>query len=221
MKNNFKIGEIVTLKSHPLFDNNFKKIAELPMHVPPLMIIKEVLFEKENKKIYSSEIENAKISDCIKYNCVYFNTNKSEFVEKIIYESFLRSYTDLQYFRTKDDDEINTPLKEQLIPEVLTYTKFIDYNFGEVIQFKTKKLEHRKAYALGSDKKQSVSFQSPNFIISGIKREVQEDLFYNDGQKKKISESKLIKVSWFNHFQNKISEKYLPFSLFVKDLKIN
>ena len=52
MKNDFNIGDIVTLKSHPLFDNRSKKIAEFTAHVPPLLIIKEVLFErKESKKI--------------------------------------------------------------------------------------------------------------------------------------------------------------------------
>ncbi|WP_237275632.1 hypothetical protein [Tenacibaculum ovolyticum] len=224
MKNNFKIGEIVTLKTHPLFDNDFKQIAELPAHVPPLMIVKEVFFEREeNKKIFSSEIEKAQISDLIKYNCVYFNGNKSEFIEKTIYESFLRSYKKLQYFRVKGKDgkEINIPLEKQLIPEVSTYTKFKDYKFGDVIQFKTKKLEHRKSYDNASERIPGISYQTPNFIVSGIKKELQEDLFYHDGQKKKITESKLVKVSWFNHFQNKLSEKYLPFSLFVKDLKIN
>lgn len=226
MKSEFKIGDIVTLKSHSLFDNNYKKIAEFPAHVPPLMIVKEVLFErKKSKKVYSSEVKKAQISDLIKYNCVYFNANKSEFIEKTIYETFLRSYIDLQYFRIKEEDddgnEIEIPLEKQLIPEVLTYTKFNDYIFGAVVQFKTKKLEHRKSFEKGYERIPGISYQTPNFIVSGIKKEPQEDLFYNDGKKKKITSSKLVKVSWFNHFQNKMSEKYLPFSFFVKDLKIN
>jgi hypothetical protein len=225
LKKEFEIGSIVTLKSHPLFDNKFKKIAEFPAHVPPLMIIKEIFFEREEKKkICSSDIQGAQISDLIKYNCVYFNANKSEFIEKTIYESFLRSYEDLQYFRVKDGEEkeIKIPEEKQLIPEVLFYTKFKDYNFGEVIQFKTKKLEHRKSYKKGGNERlPGISYQTPNFIASGIKNEPQEDLFYHDGQKKRIAPNQLVKVSWFNHFQNKMSENLLPFSCFVIDLKIN
>lgn len=226
MKNIFKIGDIVTLKSHPLFDNNSKKIVEFTAHVPPLLIIKEVLFErKENKKMYSSDIKNAQISDLVKYSCVYFNANKSEFIDKTIYQSFLRSYIDLKYYREKKEDdkgnEIETPIEEQLIPEVLTYKQIDKYVFGDVVQFKTKKLEQRKSYDNGNERLPGISYQTPNFIVSGIKNESQEDLFYHDGQKKKEVRSQLVKVSWFNHFQNKMSEKFLPFDCFVKDLKIN
>jgi hypothetical protein len=226
LKTEFEIGSIVTLKSHPLFDNKFKEIAEFPAHVPPLMIVKEIFFEREEKKkIFSSDIQGAQISDLIKYNCVYFNANKSEFIEKTIYESFLRSYEYLQYFRVIVRDEggkeIKIPKEKQLIPEVLSYTKFKDYNFGEVIQFKTKKLENRKSYESGNERLPGISYQTPNFIVSGIKNEPQEDLFYHDGQKKKEVRSKLVKVSWFNHFQNKMSEKFLPFDCFVKGLKLN
>jgi hypothetical protein len=224
LENEFKIGAIVTLKSHPLFDNNFKKIAEFPAQVPPLMIVKEVFFERrENKKVFSTEFKSAQVSDLIKYNCVYFSANKSEFCEKIVYESFLRTYKDLKYYKIKDKDgnEIKIPKKNQLVPEVLNYNLILDYNFGEVIQFKTKKLEHRKSYDNGFEKLPGISFQTPDFVVSGLKKEIQEDLFYNDGQKKKIVPNKLLKVTWFNHFQNKMSDKFLPFCFFVKDLKIN
>lgn len=220
----FEIGAIITLNSHPLFDNNFKKIAEFSSQVPPLMIIKEVFFErKETKKIFSSDIENAQISDLIKYNCVYFNANKSEFCEKTIYESFLRTYKDLKYYKAKDNEgnEIKIPKEKQLIPEVLNYNIYKDYSFGDVIQFKTKKLEHRKSYDNGNEKLPGISYQTPNFVVSGVKKDTQEDLFYSDGRKKKIVPNKLLKVTWFNHFQNKMSEKFLPFCFFVKDLEIN
>lgn len=225
LENKYAIGDIVTLKTHPLFDNDFNKIAELPAHVPPLMIIKEIIFErKENKKKYSSEIKNAQISDLIKYNCVYFNANKSEFIEKIVYESFLRSYKDLQYFRVKNEDidgkEKEIPLEEQLIPEVLDYKIYRKYNFGDVVQFKTKKLEHRKSYKKGNEKIPGACYQTPNFIVSGVKKVPQEDLFFNDGKTKKIIPKKLLKILWFNHFHNKMSEFFLPFNFFVKNLDL-
>lgn len=222
-KNNFNIGEIVTLRSHPLFDNSYKKIAEFPAHVPPLMIVKDVFFDRsEKKKLYSDELEGAKISDLVKYTCIYFNANKSEFIEKIIYESFLRSYKDLLYYRVKDEKKKEIPEEDQLIPEVLRYEEINEYSFGEVVQFKTKKLEHRKSYNHATPERiPGISYQTPNFIVSGIKKEPQEDLFYHDGLKKRIIPKKSIEVSWFNHFQNKISKKYLPLNSFVKGLEIN
>ncbi|MCL5128621.1 hypothetical protein [Algibacter sp. L4_22] len=94
----FKIGEIITLKSHPLFSSTHKKINEFPAQVPPLMLIKEVIYEKEDKKVlYSDVIEGAKIADLVKYVCVFFNASKSEFVEKTIYHSLVQSYLDLKY----------------------------------------------------------------------------------------------------------------------------
>tara|TARA_R110002049_G_scaffold3795_3_gene27513 strand:- start:45986 stop:46321 length:336 start_codon:yes stop_codon:yes gene_type:complete len=102
---NFEVGAIVTLKSHPLLSKTPKKICEFPAQVPPLMLIKEVHFEREDKKIiYSDTIKNAQIADLIKYNCVFFNANKSEFVEKEIYHSFLDTYESLNYYREADKE---------------------------------------------------------------------------------------------------------------------
>lgn len=218
----FKIGDIVTLKSHPLFSAKPKKISEFSTQVPPLMLIKEVLFENEEKKIiFSDEIENAQIADLIKYNCVFFNANKSEFQEKTIYHTLLRSYLDLKYYREIGKDEKKKiELDEQLIPEVLKYEIVENYNYGEVIQFKTKKLEHRKSYAGSSEKITTVSNQTPDFVLSGVKNEAQVDLFYPKGKPKRILPKQLYKVMWFNRFQQKFSEYFLPKEFFVKNLEI-
>jgi hypothetical protein len=217
----FNIGEIVTIKSHPLFRNPPKTISEFPYHVPPLMLVKEVFFENiDKKKIYSDEIENAKMADLVKYTCVYFDANKSEFLEKVIYHSFIESYSKLKYYRKLDKGVEKVKFQKQLIQEVSKYKLVTDYEFGKIVQFKTKKLEQRKSYSTLSERVPGSSFQTPDFILSGIKNEEQKDLFFQDGKPKKNITKLSYKVMWFNHIQQKFSEYFLPKEFFVEGLEI-
>lgn len=219
--NVFKIGAIVTIKSHPLLSSTPKRINEFPAQVPPLMLIKEVIFEKEDKKkVFSNEIEKAQIADVVKYVCVFFNANKSEFVEKEVYHSLLKSYLELKYYREPDKDKKKIDIDKQLITEVSNYTLVSDYLYGKRVQFKTKKLEHRKSYSTSSERVPGSSFQTPDFILSGIKNEEQKDLFFQDGKPKRHITKQSYKVMWFNHVQQKFSEHYLPKEFFVEDLEI-
>ncbi|WP_159024054.1 hypothetical protein [Formosa sp. L2A11] len=220
--NAFGIGDIVTLRSHPLFNGTPQKIKEFPAQVPPLMLIKEVIFEREDKKkIYSDVIEKAQIADLVKYVCVFFNANKSEFVEKEIYHSFLDSYLKLKYYRKEETENGKKIIQiKKLIEEVADYKKAEDYDFGKRIQFKTKKLEHRKSYSNSFERVPGTSFQTPDFILSGIKNEEQKDLFFQDSKPKRLMTKQSYKVMWFNHAQQKFSEHYLPKEFFVENLEI-
>lgn len=216
---NFQIGDIVTLKSHPLLKSH-TRIKELKLQVPPLMLVKEINVENsEKKKIYSEEVEGAKIFDSVKYCCVYFNANKSQFEEKTLFQSFLSSYTELKFYKFIEKDE-KYEENINLIPEVSKYKNSFKYDFGKVVQLKTKKLEHRKSYEKNNESFKNSSFQTPDFILSGIKKESQEKLFYPNGELKKQSSGILYKVMWFNHYQQKFSEQYLPKEFFVEGLKI-
>ncbi|WP_459926330.1 hypothetical protein [Flavobacterium covae] len=213
----FKIGDIVAIKSHALF-REYHKIIEFPAQTSPLMLVKEIFYEDEEKKKTHSEELGCKISGLIKFTCVYFNANKSEFVEVIIYSDLLKKYNDLKYYRK--DKKTNENIDSKLIDEVKSYD-LADYNYGEVVQFKTKKLEHRKSYENNNEKISNISFQTPDFVLSGIKEEISKDLFYSNGEKKikrKVSNT-MFKVMWFNHYQQKFSEHYLPKEFFVKDTK--
>jgi hypothetical protein len=221
--NDFNIGDIVTLKSHPLIseDENKvpQKISEFSAQVPPLMLVKEVLIEKvENKIQYSDKFEGARIADLVKYICVFFNANKSEFVEKTVYQSFLSSYKKLKYFKKGKDEK--TEGSVDLITEVSDYNSVLKYEYGKQVQFKTKKLERRKSYKTNDEKIGGVSFQTPDFILSGIKHEEQKDLLYPNGEIKRIICKELYKVIWFCHYQQKFSEEFLPKKFFVEGLEI-
>ncbi|MEW4924724.1 hypothetical protein [Algibacter sp. 2305UL17-15] len=219
----FNIGDIVTLKSHPLFrvgkNKTPQKISEFSAQVPPLMLIKEVVFEnKETKTQFDDKIEGSRIADLVKYSCVYFNANKSEFVEKTIYHSFLQSYKELKYFKKEKTEKPKDSI--DLITEVSSYIPVLNYEYGKQVQFKTKKLEHRKSYALNNEKISGTSFQTPDFIVSGIRNEEQKDLFYPNREPKRIVCKQLFKVIWFCHFQQKFSEYFLPKEFLVEGLEI-
>jgi hypothetical protein len=216
----FEIGEIVTLKSHPLF-REYSKIIEFSAQVPPLMLVKEVFYEDDKKKkLFNEELgENYKIADLIKYTCICFNSIKSEFTEVTLYESFLKSYKDLKYYRKIGSDAEQKIIEDKdLISEVENYLKIDNYEFGKVVQFKTKKLELRKSYDVNLEKTTNFSFQTPDFVLSGIKNEIITDAYYSNGSPRRVSSKELYKVAWFNHFQQKFSEQYLPKEFFVVDI---
>ncbi len=207
--NAFNIGEIVTLKSHPLLESYTPKNNE--KQFPPLLLIKEALVENKKKKLFSDEIPKAKIADNLKYICIYFNDKKSEFVEVALYHAYLSNYMNLKFNRELDEDGKETKSETNLIDEVKGYEP-VKYEFGALAQLKTCKLENRNKYCK--------IFCSPNFILTGIKREISDGLFYYDGKpKRKVSEI-FYKVMWFNHYQNKFSEKYLPNEFFIEPLDL-
>ena len=216
----FEIGEIVTLKSHPLFREH-SKIIEFSAQVPPLMLVKEVFYEDVlKKKIYNEELGSEyKIADLIKYTCVYFCANKSEFIDVVLYESVLRTYKDLKYFRElESEDGVKIVQDTKLIDEVKSYSQINKYEFGKVIQFKTKKLEQRKSYDGNSEKINNNSFQTPDYILSGILNEQIVDAFYSNGNPKKVVSKQSYKITWYNHYQQKFSDKFLPKEFFVENI---
>ncbi|MEH6407670.1 MAG: hypothetical protein V7767_10335 [Leeuwenhoekiella sp.] len=202
--NIYKIGDIVTLKSHPLtisFQPDYESFSD---QFPPLMVIKDITIEDERKKIYSSAITDAQIASQIKYKCIYFNEHKSSFEEAILYQNFLVSYSDLHFIKKNKDkpDDYKT-----LIQEVANY-QTSNYEFGKIVQFKTAKLESRKII-LNSFK--YPTFRCPELVITGLKEEEEKNSFYEkDGTPKRIVPSILYKVTWFNQVHDKFSEHYLP-----------
>lgn len=228
LKNQFGIGDIVTFKTHPLlYDRYIKGDGKL---VPPFMVVKEVFFEDKKKKVVDTN-NGVTIGERIKYTCVFFDDNKSEFKEVIIYESMLRNYTN--FFITRLDGQktvykIDDKDKISLLKEVSEYDD-AKFQYGNIVYFKTKKLEILKKRS--SNKKiiinkneenkktieHVVNYSTPEFILCGYKEELGEDLFYPNGNKKKIISKVLYKVKWFNSNQMKFSEEYLPMKCFIDE----
>lgn len=222
--NKFKVGDIVTYKTHPLLNDFF--IKGDGKYVPPIMMIKEVFFENKLKKTFD-ETCGKEIAEKIKYICVYFDDNKSEFVEAHLYEKMLENFSNLK-IASLNNKTIDNNI--DVITEITNYPLKPEYEYGEILYFKTKKLEilkKRSSIKITKDKKKEtvddikeiiqyvVNYATPDFVACGFKIEDHKDLFYNDGKSKRMVSNESIKIKWFNPIQQKFSEHYLPSEFFT------
>ena len=204
-KISYGIGDIVVIKSYP---KAFPLTGD-PLHIPPIMVVVGVEIENKKKKTHDNEL-GKQISERIKYNLIWFDNKKSDFVDKIMYQSFLEPYKPI-------NDEI-------IIPEIN-----FDYRYGEVVSFRTTILELAKdktsknkndtKFIKGEMKDNVkevdsitslVTFSCPELVISGIRKNDKKDSFDDFGNKNKIYSEILIKVMWFNPNLQKYSEYELP-----------
>ncbi|MES2811418.1 MAG: hypothetical protein V4670_03020 [Bacteroidota bacterium] len=221
MTNTFEVGDLVTFKTHPLlFEFYIKGDGK---YVPPIMIIKEVLFENKDKKEFD-EVSGIQIAEKVKYICTYFDDNRSEFIESHLYQSQLESFKNLKVAKVEDKKQSDDYV--DIITEVSNYPK-LKYHFGEIVYFKTKKLEalkKRESTKIEIENTKEikkttiqyvVNYITPDFVICGHKSETYNDLFYNNGKPKRMASIEFIKVKWFNPTQQKFSEQYLPIEFFI------
>ena len=217
-KNKFDVGEIVTLKSHPLAYQEDGRIDAYVNQIPPLMCVKEVHIEKR-KQLYGTEKPNAKVADYVKYLCVYFNQHRMIFEESFLYQDTIVSIMDLTFHSKREKvDEGH----KKLIDETLDYS-VAEYEFGKRVFFKTYKLEKRKKFrSAGMDARSStkttLTHNSPAFIINGYKVNTQKSLYnQKNGQLQRKCSEELYKVIWYNAYQEKFSEEFLPKEFFTDD----
>lgn len=225
----FSIGTIVTLKSHPLLYNlEVKGDGKL---IPPFMVVTEIFVESKNKITHSEEY-GERIADRIKYTCVFFDDNKTDFKEVILYESMLSDYSEIHIAR-KDGEQENDKNNKSLIQEANEY-EVPNYGYGDIIFFKTKKFEifkkrtSVKKSLISEDNKKInkeiktiqyiVNYSSPEFVVCGIKKNDSKNEWYPNGTVKRKVGEKLFKIKWFNSSQMKFSDIYLPAECFA-DMK--
>ncbi|MER3376696.1 MAG: hypothetical protein RIM83_18795 [Allomuricauda sp.] len=232
-KPNYTVGDLVVLKTHPLLTNfRIKGDGKL---VPPILLIKEVFIESKKKVICDEETGNI-IADRIKYTCVYFNDAKSEFLEVVLYESVLETFKNLKIERIDRDGKVEKDYKK-IIDEISEY-EVPKYEYGGIIRLKTKKIEiykkrSSKTFKVGKNEageeelnpkeaiQYVVNYTSPDFIICGFKKNDIKNSHYPDGNPKKIVAENLYKVKWFNPFQQKFSEQYLPDSFLTDQMVVD
>lgn len=234
----FPVGTIVTLKTHPLLYNlHIRGDGKL---VPPFMIVKEVFVESKSKNTHSEEL-GEQIAERVKYTCVFFDDNKTEFKEVILYQSMLKDFNAIYIARMDENKKLKDDNYLSLIQEVKNYKK-PNYKYGKVVFFRTKKFEilkkrisikNKPAISDSSSKKMNkkndgenkqeksiqyiVNYSSPEFVLCGIKNnEVKEEYYPNGNTKRKVSET-LFKVKWFNSSQMKFSDVYLPIECFTDE----
>ena len=125
--------------------------------------------------------------------------------------------------REEEKTDLNSPL---LINETLGYAP-AKYVYGSRVFFKTYKLEKRKKFNYSAKdlpdakNKSAIIHTSPAFILSGSKKNEITNLYYEkSGDQKRIVAETLVKVLWYNSYQEKISEEYMPIDFFVDDQNI-
>jgi hypothetical protein len=221
MKHKYDIGDIVTIKSHPLAFMKDGLIDCYIKQVPPLMFVKEIHIEHK-KKMFSEAKGEWQIADKVKYLCVYYNQHRTIFEEKFLYESVLLSFEKLIFHRKKIDlanDGVT------LITETKNY-KPLEYKYGDLAFLKTYKLEKRKKtkYATISTDSTTKTFSthtSPAFIMNGIKENETKDLYdQKKGELIRKTCKTLLKVIWYNSYQEKYSEEFVPIDFFTNDALI-
>lgn len=219
--NKFNIGDIVTLKSHPLAYQDNGEIDAYVNQIPPFMCVKEVHIEKKKKEL-NCEKPDVKFANNVKYLCVYFNQHRMIFEEAHVYQELILSVTDITFHNKKEhigDYHI------KLVNETLDY-KEVDYQFGKRIFFKTHKLEKRKRFKNpGHDTKSTtktiLTHTSPAFILNGIKANSQKTIINpKNGELQRKCCDELYKVLWYNAYQEKFSEEFLPKEFFTDDKRI-
>ncbi|WP_341200186.1 hypothetical protein [Croceibacter atlanticus] len=220
-KNNFEIGDIVTLKSHPLAFETDGRMDTAINHIPPFMCIKEVHFER-NKLKYSKELPDTLNADNVKYICTYFNQHRMLFEDQIIYQKMLISINDITFH---SESKSNNKDHITLVEETNLY-EIANYEFGKRVFFKTHKLEKRKKFrTIGFDSKSNKTIYthtSPAFILNGIKLNEDKSVFdEKKGKLLKKCSDQLYKVLWYNSYQEKMSQGYFPQEFFVDNEKIH
>lgn len=232
-KPKFTIGDIVTLKSHPLAYQSDGLIFSFPNYIPPFMCVKEIHVERKKKK-FSSTHKDFQVADNVKYLCVYFSQRNFKFEEKFIYESMLLKLSESNFTFHKNEPEKkieSTAQPESLIDETLGYSK-AEYKFGNRVFFKTYKLELRKKfkqseYQNDADERKTFSQKyifmhtSPALILSGFKKNEDSDIYdETKGNLIKKVATDLCQVTYYNEKQEKISHEYLPKEFLTDDNKI-
>ncbi|WP_418498832.1 hypothetical protein [Flagellimonas sp.] len=232
-KPKFTVGDLVVLKTHPLLIGyRIKGDGKL---VPPILLVKEVFIESLKKVICDEETGNT-IAERNKYTCVYFNDSRSEFLEVVLYESMLETFKKLKIEKIDRKGKVKKDYKK-IIDEIVGY-KIPRYEYGKIVRLKTKKIEIYKkrssrTFKVGKNitgveelsPKETiqyvVNYTSPDFIICGFKKNDEKNSHYSDGSAKKIVAENLYKVKWFNPFQQKFSEQYLPDNFLTDEMKFD
>lgn len=215
----FNVGDIITLKTHPMFKSC--RIKGDSKQVPPLMLIIGVF-----------DIKKGDI-DRVKYDCIYFNDDKNEFVTITLYHFAIKSFESLLYERVNLDGTSVFDYKA-LIDEVKKYKK-VKFKQGKIISFKTKKLEiykKRTSKKIIVDPKTSliekidetltyvVSFATPDFIICEEGGTYPKGLLNNKILADSIVSESLLMVLWYNPIKQKYSQQFIPKECFAKRIKI-
>ncbi len=195
----FSIGDLVVIKSYPT-----KEVLKgEENNIPPIMVVIGIEIENKNKKIFDNEL-GLKIAERVKYNLIWFDSKKAVFVEKIMYESFIKEVEEIKS---------STPV----------------YDYGKVVRFKSVILEANKtklakSYSFNNEGERIenetyyslLTYVCPDLVMSGIRQNNNKSTFNDFGKINKVLPTTLVKVMWFNSILQKYSEQELPLEVLIE-----
>jgi len=203
----YNLGDLVVIKSY----SSENPITGDPLSVPPIMVVSGIEIENSKKKTHDNN-HGEQIAERIKYKLVWFDAKKSAFIEKIMYQSFLKKYSSSSDTDKKSTAEIS----------------HFKYEYGEIAQFKTLAFEielkkksvsesETKSYKNNSKKADVflkitenttplLPFVSPDFVMTSMRLNEEKDRFDDKGNATVIVPKRLVKVMWYNAQQQKYSE---------------
>ncbi len=216
----FKIGDIVVLNSYPgkqVTEEGAKWISITgdPLHVPPIMIVTGIEIEDKKKRTHH-EVSGDQIAERIKYHVTWFDSKKSEFVNKVLYQSFMKK-------------EFASLISSRRL-------KKINYKFGGACDFLTTYFELKKRKTsiseiystyhntIGEESQNNktqektdflLSYVCPSLVMTGTRVNSEPKSFYPNGDLRTQNTEKYISVTWFNFQQQKYSVAELPIECLI------
>ncbi|TAH20107.1 MAG: hypothetical protein EAZ08_06860 [Cytophagales bacterium] len=217
-ENRFSLGDLVSLKTHPLYEseeigikiekptNDTKNIVSSPRTTVPAMVITEAV--KEANKIIHDIKTGEQIASIWKYKCQYYSWKDGLFKENWFYEDLLA--------------KINIIIDDKLPSKQITNAK---YDFGRNTTLKTFWYDEKYARYLQHFKPRIVrkpvikpntiiaKYATPFMImISKSENKIETPIFKTNskGEKEVIREVSLYKIKcmWYNPIDAKFSEDW-------------
>jgi len=200
----FKVGNIVSLKSHPYNSvTTDVLISGEATLIPPLMVITEVANEVKDSfdEKTGAELTRKGTSQC---KCTWYSHQSAQYEEAWVHSSLLK-HIDESTNLTRTDIQVGSIVTLKSLPQELGKKKSSlkierNSNSGNYDRTATTSL---------------LSFVGPVMqviqVLETKTNESKESLYdIKTGTQKRFLSSWNIKCKWFNPAQNKMSEKFLP-----------
>ncbi len=200
----FKIGSIVALKSHPFEETTTNiLISGEPLHLSPLMVIVEMLFDSKQKfgENKGAEVTSLKSEQC---KCIWFSSKAQQFEDAWISLKLLKIIR--VAVRENDDEPSIADLKHIGSTVSLITTKLeLGKRKSTIEHFDHSDSNKKKISAL-------LSFVCPPLEVVGYSvPETKESIIdTKTGKQKRFISKLLIKCKYYNSYSEKFSEALIP-----------
>lgn len=196
----FKIGDIVTLHSHPFFEKFTDAIISGDgLSIPPLMVVSEVInsYKDEFDEKTANQISFKGVGN---FKCIYYSNKTQKYEEEWISGKQLKLIKSLK----SEQRDVKALQNRQAL--------FSTIDLEESKRKSTFSSEQSDTATRNTTKVNSLlSYVSPVMIVSEVKKNDKLNTYdIKTGNSKHQYPEVLVKCKWFNSISDKYSEQYLP-----------